>query len=481
MFRFAIASNCLPDPGDPMMFMYLWIYIYILILICIVLILCSPLRVVLGDLPSDKAQTTPHNGAEEELAVYKKKGGRNVRFAWNSTLNRKEEPAKKTGGTSKHKSGRGKGQNVVRTIYMPNESVDVLKLIIRSLRTQLDEQAALAQQRCQALLEDRLIREAEAKEREETQRAQIKDVSKKLSEAQQNIRTVTKDFLELKHTAQSRERNLKERASEANLQNQALKKKMQTLSKRAKKSENKIKEETDNYVDHFRTQTITKEEDLAVIKAQYNATQELYEKRIKYLEGRLTTLKGKYSVLERRRNLEVEGFINDFKFARGKIRNMQKLMMRLKLGLQAVLDNTIQDMLEQENETHVHAHAHAHTRAGMGSTSANTTINTTNNHSYSSHNSSLQTEGVSRARRSRHNTSTATGHNTSTRTGKRVSKQHNTTTGSSSGSKQRRAQQERNRQLLQDLASKFQIAEEDVKAIKQHLTRVADRLDTATA
>ena len=47
--------------------------------------------------------------------------------------------------------------HVVRTIYMPNDSVERLKAVIESLRSQLAEQAKLSQDRNEALLEDRYV------------------------------------------------------------------------------------------------------------------------------------------------------------------------------------------------------------------------------------------------------------------------------------------------------------------------------------
>ena len=46
----------------------------------------------------------------------------------------------------------------------------------------------------------------------------------------------------------------------------------------------------------FRQQTAATEEDLAIMKAQYAATQDLYEKRIRYLETRVATLKDKSDI-----------------------------------------------------------------------------------------------------------------------------------------------------------------------------------------
>lgn len=68
---------------------------------------------------------------------------------------------------------------------------------------------------------------------------------------------------------------------------------------RLQQSETDLQKENQNYVSLFRQQTAATEEDLAIMKAQYAATQDLYEKRIRYLEGRIDTLKQKSARIQR--------------------------------------------------------------------------------------------------------------------------------------------------------------------------------------
>jgi hypothetical protein len=80
----------------------------------------------------------------------------------------------------------------------------------------------------------------------------------------------------------------------------------------------------------FRAQTAATEEDLAIMKAQYAATQDLYEKRIRYLEGRIQTLKTKLKQVEERRSLELEGYTNDVKLLRTKLRTLEQTVVGIK-------------------------------------------------------------------------------------------------------------------------------------------------------
>ena len=108
--------------------------------------------------------------------------------------------------------------------------MDVLKLIIRSLRTQLEEQRMLSDQRCQALLEDRceprtlwhhthgktrvphpspplarLIREQEYEERVKTLKTGMEKTESDLQEVSELHQSTTKDYLVLRHESQAKE------------------------------------------------------------------------------------------------------------------------------------------------------------------------------------------------------------------------------------------------------------------------------------
>lgn len=85
-------------------------------------------------------------------------------------------------GSTKKKGGPGGGSSrpVVRTIYLPNENIDILKQIIASLRSQLTEQHTLFEQRIQALQEDRAIREQETAEVQRKANMHMQELAKEL-------------------------------------------------------------------------------------------------------------------------------------------------------------------------------------------------------------------------------------------------------------------------------------------------------------
>lgn len=122
---------------------------------------------------------------------------------------------------------------VVRTIYMPNENIDILKQIIASLRAQLTEQHTLYEQRIQALQEDRAIREQEAAEVARKSNAHVAELARELAAVNDLNKLTTRDYLELRHAAQNTERRLKEKAAQLAQQNIELQKHIKGVETRA--------------------------------------------------------------------------------------------------------------------------------------------------------------------------------------------------------------------------------------------------------
>ena len=260
----------------------------------------SPRRQVLNT----SGQAVPISG-NSNLSMLS--GGNQSQFG-NTSM--RASTARKTGGAAVYarRAGVGAGgkaggaalRPVVRTIYLPNENIDILKQIIASLRSQLTEQHTLFEQRIQALQEDRAIREQETAEVQRKAHGHIQELAAELKAVNELNKMTTRDYLELRHAAQLNERKLKERASVLSQQQVDLAKHLRDVEGKAARNETELATENAQYVSMFRQQTAATEEDLAIMKAQYAATQDLYEKRIRYLEGRIATLKQKSNTYTQR-------------------------------------------------------------------------------------------------------------------------------------------------------------------------------------
>ena len=152
---------------------------------------------------------------------------------------------------------------------MPNESVDVLKLIIQSLRTQLDEQNAFNEQRCQALMEDRLIRESEAKERQDQARATIANLQSEIRNLMEVHTATTRDYLNLRQAAQIKEKSLREECARLSAEVRSSQQALVKLEEDKRARDLRRQQESETFVNLFRKQALGSEEDLAIIKGAF--------------------------------------------------------------------------------------------------------------------------------------------------------------------------------------------------------------------
>mmetsp|Transcript_4409 Transcript_4409/g.8414 ORF Transcript_4409/g.8414 Transcript_4409/m.8414 type:complete len:931 (-) Transcript_4409:305-3097(-) len=217
--------------------------------------------------------------------------------------------------------------HVVRTIYMPNESVDVLKLIIKSLRTQLEEQQALAEQRRIAMMEDRVIRETEHAERVHELESQLRLQDSQHKDMELLHQATTRDYLDIRHNSQATECELREQVEQLRSENTALRKAFADVKQHLANQARGLAKESEEYVSQFRTRTVSVEEELRIVRAQYKATQQLYETRIDQLSSKLASSNKKYRNLSKRREMDREGYAADIKQIRSQMAVLQKQVL----------------------------------------------------------------------------------------------------------------------------------------------------------
>ena len=126
-----------------------------------------------------------------------------------------------------------------------------------------------------------------------------------------SFHSTTKEYLELRHNSQVRERILKEENEALRSQNEYIVAQMQALRQRTSLEAKAVKaaaeQQGELYAEKFRQQALAREENLCVLKEQYAAVQKMYDGRVKTLETRLSKLRKRYKVLETRRAQDFEG------------------------------------------------------------------------------------------------------------------------------------------------------------------------------
>lgn len=89
-------------------------------------------------------------------------------------------------------------------------------------------------------------------------------------------------------------------------------------------------EQSQKLADMYREQCIGLEDELGRIKEETDVGRELFKERNDKVSKRLTLMNQRYAALEKRRALEVEGFKNDIKMLRNKLKNVEKHLFKVK-------------------------------------------------------------------------------------------------------------------------------------------------------
>ena len=87
---------------------------------------------------------------------------------------------------------------------------------------------------------------------------------------------------------------------------------------------------TDNFAERFRKQAHANENDLKVIRIQYDEVQQKYMQDLKEFESNLAVAKDKISIIESRRVTENQAFQNDIMSIKKRVINFERYIKRLK-------------------------------------------------------------------------------------------------------------------------------------------------------
>ena len=245
-------------------------------------------------------------------------------------------------------------------------------LQINALETQIQEQTKLSKEQIDALLEDRKTRMEEY----ETQRLKdanaIKELREKLLKTQNLLQESTKDFLDSKYDMRAVERKwmtekdrlLQEldRSSkhEAVKEDQILFVAQEQSAALAEEEKRRYESEIDSLNEQikqvhqlsemYREQAIKFEDELCKIREQGDVTRDLFKDKQDKMSKRLQIMNDRYKELEKRRNMEIEGFRNDIKMLRQKLKGVEKQLFKVTIGYSGC-DEV--DVLQNVHETTV--------------------------------------------------------------------------------------------------------------------------------
>ncbi|CAM9969633.1 unnamed protein product [Bubo scandiacus] len=248
-----------------------------------------------------------------------------------------------------------------------------LLLQVEALQAQIEEQTRLSKEQVEALLEDRRIHMEEAQVQHQRDKDKIKTVTDKLHKTQNLLYESTRDFLQLKFDARANEKAwMAEKDSlmrkldkdmdqliisrEPGREKQRDTKKMlqaddgawKPHSREIKSLQEQLQQEQ-HLSNMYREQCVTLEGELARICEERDVGRELFKERSEKMGKRLKLMTQRYEALEKRRNMEVEGFKNDIKQLRQKLKDVEKQLFKVTLNIGPDQDLAILHEIRQGN------------------------------------------------------------------------------------------------------------------------------------
>ncbi|XP_074646246.1 coiled-coil domain-containing protein 77-like [Tubulanus polymorphus] len=234
--------------------------------------------------------------------------------------------------------------------YRDNQT---LLLQIEALQSQLEEQTKLAKEQIEGLMDDRRVKIEEYEARKERDCEKIKTLTDKLHKTQELLYDSTKDFLELRYEGRKQERDWMGEKDKLlrdldNCKQQLNISKDDTLTitetvtaqHQHKKYQEDIKaleyqlKQSQKMGDMYREQVIQLEDELGRIREEGDVNKDIFKDRSEKMSKRLSLMNARYQDLERRRNLEVEGFKTDIKHLRKRLKEVEKQLYKVTLGFE---------------------------------------------------------------------------------------------------------------------------------------------------
>ncbi|XP_075715904.1 coiled-coil domain-containing protein 77 [Rhinoderma darwinii] len=251
-----------------------------------------------------------------------------------------------------------------------------LLLQVEALQAQLEEQTRLSKEQVEALLDDRRIRMEEAQVQHQRDQDKIKEMTDKLNKTQKLLYESTRDFLQLKFEGRANEKSwmaekdrllqeldrhrdqlVKSRDPEREREQEIEVLRLSQAERAARTSRSEeVKNLTEQLAqahrlsDMYREQCVALEDELAKIREEGDVGREIFKERSDKVAKRLQLMTQRYEALEKRRNMEVEGFKTDIKLLRQRLRDVEKQLFKVTLNIGPDQDLAILSAVRQGNK-----------------------------------------------------------------------------------------------------------------------------------
>lgn len=251
-----------------------------------------------------------------------------------------------------------------------------LLLQVEALQAQLEEQTRLSKEQVESLLDDRRIRMEEAQVQHQRDQDKVKELTDKLNKTQKLLYESTRDFLQLKFEGRANEKSWmaekdrllqeldrcreqltlscdpdREREQEMVIFRLSQSEKAARTSRSEEvKSLTEQLTQAHRLADMYREQCVALEDELAKIREEGDVGREIFKERSDKVAKRLQLMTQRYEALEKRRNMEVEGFKTDIKLLRQRLRDVEKQLFKVTLNIGPDQDLAILGAVRQGNK-----------------------------------------------------------------------------------------------------------------------------------
>ena len=225
----------------------------------------------------------------------------------------------------------------------------ILALTVSALKAQLEEQTRLCKEQVDALLEDRRVQGEEVKAREERDAAHIQALMDRLQKAQDLLYTSTKDYMDVKYELRAKERtwmtekdkllqkldHFRQQMDESQGIDPVLGMSFAEPSEgsgatRATVNQLKIQlQQAQQLTENYRDQCVKLEEEVCQLREETEAARNLFTEKAEKTSKRVSVMNERYSALEKRRSLEIQGYKTDIRMLRQRLNQLEKQLYKV--------------------------------------------------------------------------------------------------------------------------------------------------------
>lgn len=238
-------------------------------------------------------------------------------------------------------------QQIIRTVMFPNNnSSNGSNEEEVFLKKQIEELKNMYELQIMKMEEDRRMREEEFRLQNLNSKDKIEDLLRKNQKLEKLNYEITKDFMQLKYESSLNEKKLYEEMESLRTQGESLAQRLNEVTNKTKAEKESKKGEYERKASEIarvmRSQVKSQEENLNIMKEQYKQIQKVYNDKVKDLESKLKNLTEKCKNMENKRNYEIEGYINEIKLMRQRLKSYEDYVSKLRRMTEGGVDRYTQ-------------------------------------------------------------------------------------------------------------------------------------------